>query len=259
MTDAPPSPFLMIATPCFGGMVNQNYMTSVLKLLGHGPKAGYGVTLALLGYDSLVPRARATLLGRFLDTPAATHLLFIDADIAFEPEQVDRLLAADKEFAAALYPLKSLDWDSLPERCTRGAEPLPQGPLNYVGTFATGTEAKRDGDFATATYAGGGFQLIRRSVFERMIAAYPETRFKKLLARTTGEAMSENLYALFDCFIDKETGEYLSEDYAFCRRWRDIGGEIWLDRHSRLTHVGNYDYRGEHEFRLRTLDNLPPI
>jgi len=253
------APFLMIATPCFGGMVTQLYMTSVLRLIQSAPSLGFGATLAMLGYDSLVPRARATLVGAFLDNPETTHLLFIDADIGFETEQVTRLLAAEKDFAAALYPVKALDWDRMPERCTRGAEPLAQGPLNYVGKFAKGSDAKRDGDFATATYAGGGFQLIRRTVIEKMTAAYPETKFSKLLATPTGERPSENLFALFDTFIDKETGEYLSEDYAFCRRWRDIGGEIWLDRNSRLTHTGAFDYRGDHAYRLRSLDNLPPI
>lgn len=253
------APLIMIATPCFGGVVTQVYMTSVLRLIQSSPAAGFGTTLAMLGYDSLIPRARATLVGSFLDNPAATHLLFIDADIGFDPDQVVRLLAADKEFAAALYPVKALDWEQMPERCTRGAEPLPQGPLNYVGTFCRGKDAKRDGDFATAIYAGGGFQLIRRSVIEKMVAAYPQTKFSRLLAMPTGERPSENLYALFDTFIDQNTGEYLSEDYAFCRRWRDLGGEIWLDRNSRLTHVGIFDYRGEHSARLRTLDNLPPI
>ena len=252
------TPSILIATPCFGGLVSQQYMTSVMRLKDHGAAAGFRVDLALLGYDSLIPRARATLTGTFLDG-AATHLLFIDADIGFMPEQVTRLLAADKDFAAALYPLKALNWDHMPERCTRGAEPLPLGPLDYVGTFATGTEAERDGDFATASYAGGGFQLIRRSVIERMIEAYPETRFTRLLATPTGEAPRQTLYALFECMIDAETGEYLSEDYAFCRRWRNIGGKIWLDRMSRLTHVGSFDYRGDHGARLRTLDNLPPI
>jgi hypothetical protein len=253
------TPYLMIATPCFGGLVTQLYMTSVLRLIQSAPNLGFGTTLAMLGYDSLVPRARATLVGAFLDNPEATHLLFIDADIGFDPDQVVRLLSAQKDFAAALYPVKSLDWEQMPERCTRGAEPLAQGALNYVGTFATGDKAKRDGDFATASYAGGGFQLIRRSVIEKLIEAYPQTKFSKLLATPTGERPAENLYALFDTFIDQETGEYLSEDYAFCRRWRDTGGEIWLDRNSRLTHTGVFDYRGDHSSRLRTLDNLPPI
>jgi len=253
------SPTILVATPCFGGMVTQAYMTSILRLKDHAAKMGYRIELAMLGYDSLIPRARATLVGAFLDNPNATHMLFIDADIGFAPEQVDRLLAAEKDFAAALYPVKALNWEQMPERCTRGAESLITGPLDYVGTFAQGEEAERDGDFATATYAGGGFQLLTRDMIDQMTEAYPETRFTRLLATTTGEEPRQTLFALFDCMIDGETGEYLPEDYAFCRRWRNIGGKIWLDRHSRLTHVGVFDYRGDHGQRLRTLDNLPPI
>jgi hypothetical protein len=57
---------------------------------------------------------------------------------------------------------------------------------------------------------------------------------------------SSNLYALFDCIIDRETGTYLSEDYSFCRRWREIGGEIWIDGKSRVRHCGAYEFVGEY-------------
>lgn len=238
-------PLVVLATPCFGGLVTQAFMLSVLKLTAHAPRAGYGVRVALLGHDSLIPRARSTLAGAFLDNPAATHLLFVDADIGFEPEQVDRLLAADKDFTGALYPLKAVDWARLPERFVAG-EPLAQAGLNYVGTFCPPEERREEGGFATATYAGGGFQLLRRGVLERMIAAYPETRFTSLLGLSRGDAPPSRLYALFDCLIDPASGAYLSEDYAFCKRWRDLGGEIWLDTASRLTHVGSCDFAGNH-------------
>jgi hypothetical protein len=45
--------------------------------------------------------------------------------------------------------------------------------------------------------------------------------------------------------IDPQTGEYLSEDYAFCRRWLDMGGEIWARSDSRLTHLGTYAFEGD--------------
>ena len=77
-----------------------------------------------------------------------------------------------------------------------------------------------------------------------MIKAYPETKYKALHAFPRPSQPSDNLYALFDCMIDPETGVYLSEDYAFCRRWRAKGGEIWLDLKSRLTHSGSYNFRG---------------
>jgi hypothetical protein len=250
-----PKPSIVVATPCFGGTVSQNYMTSVIRLMNHARSAAFDVTLSMLGYDALISRARSILVGAFLDDPAATHLLFVDADVSFEPEQVERLLRADKDFAGALYPLKSIDWDLIPQRCVEHGESLRQAALSYVGTFSPEAERKQDGDFATGTYVGGGFQLIRRRALERMIAAYPETRFNQVhslpKSGTRQEAAaSPHLYALFDCIIDPDTGAYLSEDYSFCRRWRQIGGEIWIDTASRLTHSGPYEFVGDHAARF---------
>jgi len=82
-----------------------------------------------------------------------------------------------------------------------------------------------------------------------MIAAYPETRYKSLHAFPRSGQPSDNYYALFDCMIDPQTGVYLSEDYAFCRRWRKCGGEIWLDLQGRLTHTGSLHFRGNPAIR----------
>ena len=250
-------PSILIATPCFGGLVSQSYMLSVIRLMSYAKSAGFDVSLSLLGYDALISRARSTLVAAFLDTPAATHLLFVDADIGFEPQQVERLLRFDKDFTAAFYPLKSIDWDFVPQRCVERGESLQHAAISYVGTFCPENCRKREGDFVTGIYAGGGFQLIRRTAFERMAAAYPETHFSRihsmpLSGMRHGTVDSPNLFALFDCIIDPETGAYLSEDYSFCLRWRKIGGEIWLDVNSKLTHTGPYEFVGDHASRLST-------
>jgi hypothetical protein len=225
-------------------------MLSVIRLMSYAKSAGFDVALSMMGYDALISRARSTLVAAFLDNAAATHLLFVDADIAFAPEQVERLLSINKEFAGAMYPLKSIDWDLIPQRCVERGESVKQAALSYVGTFCPDAERKQEGDFATGIYVGGGFQLIRRSAIERMIAAYPETHFKSVhsmpMSGTRSDVVqSSNLYALFDCIIDAETGAYLSEDYSFCLRWRKIGGEIWIDGKSKLTHCGTYEFVGE--------------
>jgi hypothetical protein len=250
-----PRPSILIATPCFGGMVSQNYMLSVINLMNHGASAGFGVSLSLLGYDALISRARSILVAACLDNPTITHLLFIDADVSFEPLQVERLLRFDKDFTGALYPLKSIDWDLIPGRCVERGESVRQAALSYVGAFSPIEERKHQGEFATGTYAGGGFQLIRRSALEKMIAAYPEARFTHahILPKSGsrhGPPASSNLYALFDCIIDPDSGAYLSEDYSFCRRWRQIGGEIWIDTASKLTHSGPYEFVGDHASRF---------
>ena len=249
-------PLILVATPCFGGVVSQSYMLSVIRLMSYAKSAAFEVSLSMLGYDALISRARSTLVAAFLDNPAATHLLFVDADISFEPQQVERLLRFDQDFTGALYPLKSIDWDFIPHRCVEGGESVRQAALSYVGTFCPEAERKQEGDFVTGIYAGGGFQMIRRSALEKMIAAYPETHFGRVhslpMSGSRGDAApSSNLFALFDCIIDPDTGAYLSEDYSFCLRWRRIGGEIWLDAASKLTHCGPYEFVGDHASRFR--------
>lgn len=237
-------PHIKIATPCYGGLVTQLYMLSVVRLMREGPGLGFDVGLSLLGGDALVSRARATLVADFMDSPEATHLLFVDADISFEPQQVKRLLDADKDFAAAFYPMKLVDWARLPQRVVEG-ETLQTAGLSYVGTLCQEAELKVDGRFATATYAGGGFQLVRRAAIRRLFEAHPETRFTATHAYPAPPSASPHLYALFESMIDPANGAYISEDYAFCRRWRNLGGEIWLDLESRLTHTGPQSFVGD--------------
>jgi hypothetical protein len=255
MSETQAKPLIFIATPCFGGLVSQHYMQSVLGLVKLGAKANFDVTLALLGHDSLITRSRNTLVSQFLKTPLATHLLFIDADICFDPEQVFHMLRFGREFVAGIYPLKVIDWsDPAIKRAATARESFGTAPLLYVGTLCTGNRRETEGRFATAIYCGGGFMLLKREAIERMIAAYPETRYKT--AHAYSNAKAEQNYALFDCMIDKETGVYISEDFAFCQRWRDIGGKIWLDTEGTLTHIGAYNSCGDPRARY-ALDISP--
>lgn len=242
-------PLIVVGTPCYGGVVTQDYAMSLLRLSTMAPAAGFDVAVVMLGNDALITRARSSIVGKFLDSPSATHLLFADADITFQPEQVVRMLKFDRDFVAGLYPAKVIDWQQLAQRSGRTQETPEEAALAYVGEVLAGAEGKTGNGFARGNYAGTGFQLLKRSVFERMIAAYPETKFTSLHAFPRREP-GNNLYALFDCMIDPETGVYLSEDYAFCRRWRALGGEIWLDLESRLTHTGPFSFKGNARTRF---------
>jgi hypothetical protein len=157
-------PLILVATPCFGGMVSQNYMLSVIRLMSYAKSAEFDVSLTVLGSDALISRARSTLVATFLGNPAATHLLFIDADISFEPQQVERMLRFDKDFTGAIYPLKSMDWDQVPQRCVERGENLRQAALSYVGTFMPEAERK----------AGGG--LRDRTLCRRWFSTDPPGR-----------------------------------------------------------------------------------
>jgi hypothetical protein len=229
---------LVIGTPCFGGNVTHRYTLSLLKLQESAVARGVRLSFRLLRGDALIARARNIIVGDFLGDPSATHLLFIDADLGFEPDQVWALLESGRDVAAAVYPLKNLDWPKL------RAAAEPAGAFAYAVEFLDPAKVVPVGRFARARYVGGGFMMVRRSVFERMAVQHPELRFRR--SHTIINAPPEGpLHAFFDTLLDPESGYYLSEDYTFCRRWTDMGGEIWVDLESRLTHIGPVDFEGD--------------
>ena len=237
-------PHIMIATPCYGGLLNQGYVESIIQLITYAPNNNFSMSLVMNGHDSLITRSRNKLVSMFLDTPHATHLMFIDADIVFKPEYVLRMLNFDESIVAGMYPVKSIDWSLVQRKLTPDITEagLQEAGLNYVGLPYPKHEGEERDGFVTAAYAGTGFKLIKREVFEKMIAAYPETKYHaaQTFPRTINN--STHQYALFECMIDPMTGVYLSEDFAFCQRWRKLGGQIWLDTQSHLTHIGVYKY-----------------
>lgn len=237
---APQKPVhLFVATPCFGGQVHQRYMQCVYMLMQYGSSHGFRVSVELLGRESLITRARNMLVSKFMDSETATHLFFIDSDIGFEIPQVLRMIEADKDVVAGMYPLKQIDWNEDSLKRAREGEPLDYAPIRFVGTPSLPFE--REGAFVAADYAGTGFMMIKRETIARMFDAYPELNFKAAHNSADGY-FSPNQYALFDTAIDDETREYLSEDYAFCKRFRKIGGKVWLDTESRLVHIGQHEF-----------------
>ncbi len=234
---------IVVGTPCYGGNVTHHYAISALNLQAACQRRRIGLSFKLLGNDSLITRARNVVVSQFLDEPSATHLMFIDADIGFAPERVFALLESGRDMVGAVYPMKMLDWARIAERARAGAADLKSSALTYVVDFTE--PAASEGDFAKVRQIGTGFLMIRRTVFDRMAARYPGLRFNSQHRGTNRELNSPNTYAFFDCMIDPDTGAYLSEDYTFCRRWIEAGGEIWADMNSRLTHVGPVPFEGD--------------
>ena len=239
------APYLKIMTPCFGGQVTALYANSLLKLSLAAQKRGLKFGWRLLAGDALITRARAECVALFLEESAATHLLFIDADIGFEPEQAFRLLDYDADVVAAAYPLKGIDWEAVKTAIAAGVRNPEAAAMRYCPNFGDDEEIHAERDFARVSRAGAGFLMIRRAALLRLCAAYPQLRYRRIHALPDPLNDSPHRAALFDPMIDRDSGEYLGDDIAFCRRWTDIGGEIWLDLHSRLTHVGPMAFEGD--------------
>jgi hypothetical protein len=238
-------PHLVVATPCYGGVVTSVYANSLLLLQQACAERSVAFEWLLLGGDALITRARADLVAQFLDRPQAMHLLFIDADIGFAPEQVFRLMAFGAKVTAAAYPSKAIDWPRLRHVVAAGRPKPESAALRYVFEPEDPERIIARQGFARVRAAGTGFLMLARSALEQLSAAHPELAYRRTATSADALAASPNRFALFECMIDPETGVYLSEDYSFCRRWTALGGEIWLDLESRLTHVGPMAFEGD--------------
>ena len=212
---------LHIGIPCYVGMVSEPTMTSFLRFTLLAQQAGLNWSLDTMVNESLVTRARNNLMAKMMTNPAATHFMFIDADIRFQPESILQMIAYDKEVIGGLYPKKAL-------------------PVSYVINLKPQT--KIQGDIFTVDTMGTGFLLFKRPVYEKLIAAHPECKYVDDVG--LGKQYEPMMYSIFDCKID-ERGHYLSEDWLFCRRWQELGGEIWAHSKVLLNHVGHYEYAGD--------------
>jgi hypothetical protein len=238
---------LVVATPCFGGQVSSIYASSIFQLQRLlRSKSNVQLKVLLRDGDALITRARANLMTMFLDDPTATHFLFVDADIGFEPDQVFRLIESGADMVAGVYPIKRVNWEKAQRAIENKRTDLPSASLDYVLEINDPDHVAVVNGFTRVRYAGTGFLMIRRHVFERM-CAHPDYAALQFFREHSLDALagSPNRFALFECMIDTKTGTYLSEDFAFCKRWTDIGGEIWADLQSELDHVGPSVFHGD--------------
>jgi len=240
-------PLLFVSTPCYGGICLQAYAESMLRLQRTCAMNGIQMMLDTTENESLVHRARNIAVARFCQKTQATHFLFIDADIHFDPESVVRLIKADHDVSVACYPKKVVMWDQAESEVKKGsAKDLARISASLVMNFKYAKTQMING-FAEVLDGPTGFMMIKRDVFMKMFEKYPELN-------CVNDHQNKDLdtyVAVFDCMIDPETRRYLSEDYAFCRRWQQMGGKIFADCMTTLGHVGNLRFYGKLENRIK--------
>jgi hypothetical protein len=214
-----------ICMPCYGGMLTESCFMSYIKWANTCRQLGIDWTMETMTNESLISRARNTLTAKFLHNKESTHLMFIDADIGWEPWHLLVMLNAQKDVIGGLYPMKSL-------------------PVKWCVNGFEGAEV--EGDLQEVSKTGTGFMLIKRDVFEKL-NAHPAT---KPFMNDIGLPAELNPYmkTYFDTAVREN--RYYSEDWTFCENWRDLGGRVWVDKRVLLKHTGTY------VFDFQTQDQL---
>jgi hypothetical protein len=222
---------------------------SILNTLRWLNDQGHNIRVETLPTESLINRARNKFVTKFLDNKEfnGTHLLFIDADIGFNIENLKRIIEFDREVVTCTYPVKGFYWQQLLDRIKENNNIDEQTMRDYLLQFNVNlypnTEFKNG--FARVKESATGFMMIKRNVFTTIMDKNPQLKYKPDLR--TGIEGSDNAYDFFPVGIYKEkdgVNRFLSEDYYFCRLWEECGGEIWTDLSTPITHLGSTEYHG---------------
>lgn len=229
---------ITIATPMYGGMAQSEYMQSCDQLIRALGAAGHEVSTVYTVNESLITRARNSLVHEFLKTDYEA-LLFIDADHSFNAADVVRMVESGHDLIGAAYPMKAINWDAVRQAALHGKPDLHLYSGYYAINFLPGGGEISTNVPLAVRDVGTGMMFIRRRVFEEM-APLCQT----YMGNTVGQNMGEKTVEFFLTEIDPDGDILLSEDYAFCARWRRMGNQVFVAPWVRIGHIGHYQFSG---------------
>ena len=228
-------PSIFIATPMYGGQCHGHFMCSIIEFIQKITSKGWTFDFRFIFNDALISRARNTLVHDFLKTNCS-HLLFIDGDIIFNADDVIRMVETNLDVLCGVYPKKHIFWDRVSDAVKRGVpvEGLSEASVDLVYNKIYQNDRLEDQPLLEVTDGGTGCMLIKRTVFEQLSKHVETFSSVELTYDNRGERMG----VYFDTGVDKSIDNYLSEDYFFCKLWRDFGGKIYVATWVKLRHIG---------------------
>lgn len=247
---------LFIATPMYGGQCHGNYTRSMCDLTALCVKYGINMKVYYLFNESLITRGRNYCADEFMRSDF-THLMFIDSDIGFDPNDVMTLLALQSDdspydIIGGPYPKKCISWEKVKQAVDKGvADDNPNALEQFVGDYVFNPVVATDGptqiklsEPAEVLEIGTGFMMVRRKTFEKFRETYPQQLYKPDHVRTEHFDGTRQIMAYFDTPICPDSNRYLSEDYMFCQWTRKMGMKVWLCPWMQLNHTGSYTFGG---------------
>jgi hypothetical protein len=231
----------------YGGMCTGMYASAVMQCVGTFGQAGIQMYYSFMMNESLITRARNSMAYDFMKSDA-THLMFIDADIAFSPADIPRMVDADKDIICGIYPKKEINWVEVQNAVKSGVPPenLQFHTGAFVLNLANGEKSKSGSINEPIEIANGGtgFMLIKRKVFEDLADKVPSyTNDMYHAVDTVREVKVIKEY--FATSIDEESNRLLSEDYHFCKISRLAGFKVWCAPWASFSHTGTYNFSGQ--------------
>ena len=241
MTETPIK--ILIGTPIAGGVVTHDYLHGVAAFQSHCAKLGWS-TAHVTQPDGLVTRSRNSFASIVVRDPSITHLLMLDADVVVPAEGLERLVRSGHDLVGCSVALRNINWD----RAKELSAGKPHFPVEHLRLLATeyavwfeGDTAVPVDDFITVNAIGSAAMLISRDALVRISES---DRVQYATGGMHAADQKDDGWTFFDPFVD-ERGNYLSEDYALCDRWRSLGGKVWADVRTPTRHIGPVPIYGD--------------
>ena len=215
---------VLIALPCYGGMVSDKTAKGLFNLgkelrthkIDHG--------LLTMANESLITQGRSKMANFFMNNTKYERILFIDADVGFEPKDVFDLLKYDKDIICGAYPMKTI-------------------PLRY--NYNVTKPVVEEGELVKIDNVGFGFAMIKRRVFESIAQKYgDELKYYPADNSENYKITEKEHHNSYHYFLEmKKDMNYLPEDFSFFERAKSVGYTAWLNSNIRLPHVGSHVFQ----------------
>lgn len=221
---------VLIHVPAFGQIISTTTFLTSHALRDHLHQKGMGTGISSLSFPDIA-ELRAMVMTIWYDTmPQSNYLLFIDADMGFQPDHVVDMILFNEPLIGTIYPQRKL-------------------PVSWAGSGNGSPQTERRGNFILVEGVGFGCTLIKREVVAKMLAMMPEMVDYRIALHPAGDTLrgagTNRIIRAFEKLDIADRG-LISEDLSFCIRWARCGGQTWAHIGSRISHVGPFDYAGRY-------------
>lgn len=244
---------VLIATPCYQGVCHADYTLSLLKTFAFfQSRPDVSILHQFILNDCLVPRARNYLCALALSDESITHILFIDSDISWQPDDILKLIKHDKPIIGAAVAKKQYHWERLRSEFVKEViddksltpEQFQKKIKSILVDYAVnknGVEKQQNG-LLEVKHVGTSLLLIKREVLETLKEKYPEQKVQRTTLNLPEKA-KQNYHCFFELRVND--GKYLTEDYSFCQRWVDLGEKLYVDLTINTLHFGMETFQSD--------------
>jgi hypothetical protein len=245
---------LFLATPMYGGVCAGMFAKSTADLSALCTQYGIPLQMYYLFNESLITRARNYCCDEFMRS-TSEHMLFIDSDIGFNPQDVIAMMALQAqepekyEIIGGPYPKKCISWEKIKSAVDKGiADDDPNVLEKFVGDYVFnpkgGQQSIAISEPCEVLEIGTGFMMVTKAAMQKFQNTYPQYMYKPDHVRTEHFDGSREIMMFFQAEVDPVTKRYLSEDYWFCQKAQAADIKTWFCPWMKLQHVGTYIFGG---------------